>query len=415
MAHRDVMRLPGQGFGHLDGETHSDAPGFRTGRRQGSIIEPAAAAKPRARGIEGKPRTQEGVHVFDRHHGMDPRERFHDAELPPCEGGRVLDQVKFKPLIRVHQRVEQLDFPSQAMKRGEIGLTGQRGIDSQFPDLRVHLKPIRDPARDGGGSAGQVRLPGVSQDGTIVGPERGFVWGSWWICHLRSGSGDWTIGPMMRILQAAALTACLVSAAFAQDIGPPPEAPGEPPGEKQDDPPEFLYDPPVVERQLFGEGVNMLAQERDQYATNLATFAANLVADQDASDEALAECRRMLALAMHLSPRNRQTLIVNFQLKKGVIPQVKKSDYSASVLSRLLLSRSRLLGQGQKPAEQLLARCFVEMAATLDPRNEDAVFAFEIQRLDHGDVDWDAITDVKKPPEEPAPSPEPPAPASEGP
>lgn len=216
---------------------------------------------------------------------------------------------------------------------------------------------------------------------------------------------------MMRILQAVALASCLGLAGTAQDLGPVPPPPVKPPEEGSEEPeapedetPKFSYQPPVVERQLFSRDINMLAEERDQYATNLATYAANMVVDADASPESLAECRRMLALAMHLSPRNRQALIVNFQLKKGVIPQVKKSDYSASVLSRLLMSRSLLLSQGKREDEQLLARCFVEMAATLDPRNEDAVFAFEIQRLDHGDVDWNEIMDSQKPAEE-APAP----------
>ncbi len=215
---------------------------------------------------------------------------------------------------------------------------------------------------------------------------------------------------MTRILQAGALAACLVTAAVAQDIGPIPDPPKPPPveneekvEENEEKSPKFDYLPPVVQRPLFLKDVNMLAQERDQYATNLSTYAAKLVVDEDASDDSLAVCRRMLALAMHLSPRNRQALIVNGQLKKGVIPRAKQSDYSPSVLSRLLLSRSSLLGQSQKPIEQLLARCFVEMAATLDPRNEDAVFAFEIQRLDHGDVDWNDITDAKKPVDPPAP------------
>ena len=231
---------------------------------------------------------------------------------------------------------------------------------------------------------------------------------------------------MMRILQAGALAACLMTVAVAQDIGPPPPPPVEVPKEpqegkeKKEEGPKFTYTPPVVERQLFGKDINMLPQERDQYATNLSTYAANLVFEADAGEESLAECRRMLALAMQLSPRNRQALIVNFQLKKGVLPQVKKSDYSASVLSRLLLSRSQLLSQGQNADEQLLARCFVEMAATLDPRNEDAVFAFEIQRLDRGDVNWDEITDSRKPievpvPEAPAPAPGDANPSVEGP
>jgi hypothetical protein len=148
----------------------------------------------------------------------------------------------------------------------------------------------------------------------------------------------------------------------------------------------------------------MLAQERDEYATNLSTYAANLVVEEKASEGSLETARRLLALAMHLSPRNRQALVVNFQLRKGVPPQVKETDYSPSVLSRLLLSRGRLLAQGKNDSEKLLARCFIEISATMDPRNEDAVFAYEIQRLDSGDVDWKVITDARKS-EEPEPAP----------
>jgi hypothetical protein len=38
----------------------------------------------------------------------------------------------------------------------------------------------------------------------------------------------------------------------------------------------------------------------------------------------------------------------------------------------------------------------VELSATIDPRNEDAVFAFEIQRIDSGDVDWRLVTEAAK-------------------
>jgi hypothetical protein len=43
----------------------------------------------------------------------------------------------------------------------------------------------------------------------------------------------------------------------------------------------------------------------------------------------------------------------------------------------------------------LLARVFTELAAEMDPKNDDAVYASELQRLDHGSVDWAALTDVK--------------------
>jgi hypothetical protein len=42
----------------------------------------------------------------------------------------------------------------------------------------------------------------------------------------------------------------------------------------------------------------------------------------------------------------------------------------------------------------LLARIFIELSAEMNPRSDDAVYASELQRLDHGPVDWSALTDV---------------------
>jgi hypothetical protein len=46
-----------------------------------------------------------------------------------------------------------------------------------------------------------------------------------------------------------------------------------------------------------------------------------------------------------------------------------------------------------------LARYFIQLAAEIDPTNEDAVYASEVQRLDHGALDWGLLTDpaAKKP------------------
>ncbi len=89
-------------------------------------------------------------------------------------------------------------------------------------------------------------------------------------------------------------------------------------------------------------------------------------------------------------------MVVNFQLKQGILPEVKKGDYNPRTFSRLLLSRAKLLERHDNEREKLLARCFVELAALIDPRNEDAVFAYENQRIDSGEIDWRIITDAVK-------------------
>ena len=91
-------------------------------------------------------------------------------------------------------------------------------------------------------------------------------------------------------------------------------------------------------------------------------------------------------------------LVVNFQLREGVLPEVKKGDYNPRTFSRLLMARAKLLlrGDGENVNERLLGRCFIEMAAHMDPRNEDAVFEHESQRIDSGELDWGLLTDGRK-------------------
>lgn len=183
----------------------------------------------------------------------------------------------------------------------------------------------------------------------------------------------------MRILQVALL---LSFSGIPMTMAQGPDAPAE-------EAKAFEFVPPLVKVSRFGDKVKMLVTERDDYATNLAIFAGNLITEKKANALSLDVAKRLLALARHLSPKNRSALVLGHQLKRGVLPAIKKADYSSPVLARLLLTRSQLLGKEDKsPDGLLLARCFTEVAATIDPRNEDAVFEFEVQRIDHGDIDW---------------------------
>ena len=137
----------------------------------------------------------------------------------------------------------------------------------------------------------------------------------------------------------------------------------------------------------------MLGPEREEYATNLAQYAANRVAAEKAARTALVDARRALALAMHLSPRNKRAVVTSFQLAKGIIPDPVESAYSAQSLARLLLARGQMLGKQGGDENSTLSRLFIQLAAIMDPRNEDAVYAAEMHRLDHGEVDWSILTD----------------------
>lgn len=157
----------------------------------------------------------------------------------------------------------------------------------------------------------------------------------------------------------------------------------------------FQYKPPVVGSGIFSDKLTMMDKEREEYAINLATYAGNQIVDGKASPASLAQARRLLALSLHLAPRNRKAVVMNYQLEKGIIPQKVEGDYSAEVLARLLLTRGQLLMKQSAEEDVMLGRCFVEVAAEMDPRNEDAIYTSEILRIDNKKVTWEKLTDVK--------------------
>ncbi|MEM9236104.1 MAG: hypothetical protein AAGB14_04945, partial [Verrucomicrobiota bacterium] len=157
----------------------------------------------------------------------------------------------------------------------------------------------------------------------------------------------------------------------------------------------FAWKEPQTGAGLFGEDLGLLDREREEYATNLAVYASNRVAKAKASKASLDEARRLLALALHLSARNKRALVVNYQLGRGLVPEEIASEYSSEVLAQLLYTRGQILRQQGGEGNLLLARVFTELAAEMDPKNEDAVYASELQRLDVGKVEWKELTDVK--------------------
>ena len=177
---------------------------------------------------------------------------------------------------------------------------------------------------------------------------------------------------MIRVWQVVMLLGALASPAVAQDKG----ARG------------IQWTPVKVQVSAFSRDLGLLDAERDEYATNLADCAALGIAQAKSSPESLDQARRMLLLALNLSPRNRRAIIVNYQLSKGLVPDAAKGDFSPPTMARLLLTRGQILAKSDSQENRLLARMFSHLAADIDPKNEDAVYASEVDRLDHGNLDW---------------------------
>ena len=155
------------------------------------------------------------------------------------------------------------------------------------------------------------------------------------------------------------------------------------------------YKAPVVGAGIFTDKLGMMDKEREEYAINIANYSGNKIVEAKASPESLAQARRLLALSLHLSSRNRKAVVMNYQLEKGILPQKVEGDYSSEVLARLLLTRGQLLIKQPAEEDVLLGRCFIEVAAEMDAHNDDAVYASELLRMDNKKINWSMFTDFK--------------------
>lgn len=154
----------------------------------------------------------------------------------------------------------------------------------------------------------------------------------------------------------------------------------------------FEWQPLKITRSIFTQNLGMLDSERDEYATSLSEYAISQIAATKAAPATVTEARRILALALNLSPRNKRALVVGFQLAKGIIPEANDKAYSPQALARLLHARGVLLEKQEGDENHLLARMFFDLSASMDPRNDDAVYSNEVQRIDHGEVNWTMVT-----------------------
>jgi len=156
------------------------------------------------------------------------------------------------------------------------------------------------------------------------------------------------------------------------------------------------YQEPKINQRLFGQELSMVNNERDDYASNLAAYAVKIIQASKGEQESLDTARQIMGLALHLSPRNKKCLVVNAQLKRGIMPAKVIADYDSGVFATLLLTRGQLLEKQDGETNSLLARYLIVLSATIDPRNEDAVYEAEIRRIDHGDISWQMLTDAKE-------------------
>ncbi len=158
----------------------------------------------------------------------------------------------------------------------------------------------------------------------------------------------------------------------------------------------FEFKAPVVHQSVFKNGLGLVDRERDEYAGALATFATNHVVSAKASKESLGFARKALGLALHLSSRNKRAMVTKFQLSKGTLPKTVETKYSPKTLAALFVTRAETLFEQKGDNNRLLARALIDLAVTIDPHNEDAIYAFELQKIDYGELNWSRFTEASK-------------------
>lgn len=151
-----------------------------------------------------------------------------------------------------------------------------------------------------------------------------------------------------------------------------------------------------IVKSAFSRKVGLMDAEREQYATTLTGLAVKGIRESKGSKSSLEHGRKLMALALHLSPRNKPAVIANAQLSKGSMPKELELEYGEEGFARLLLTRSGLLEKQDGDENKLLARFLTDVALSLDTDNEDAIYMSEVHRLDHGDLDWSQLTDPKR-------------------
>jgi len=164
------------------------------------------------------------------------------------------------------------------------------------------------------------------------------------------------------------------------------------------------YIAPELNGEVFSaNGLGMIMAEREEYSRNLAATANLLLRESALADGGdlridgakarplMPLVNRLMALAFELAPRVKATVVINHQLKNGLVAKHYQPEVKPRALASLMQMRAaRLLADGG--AENvLLAGCLLDLAVALDPQNEDAIFGLELMRMDGQAPDWSKI------------------------
>ena len=154
---------------------------------------------------------------------------------------------------------------------------------------------------------------------------------------------------------------------------------------------EAKYTEPEVKEARFDKStVNLLKVDRDKLASSVAAYVVSSTKESP-DGIALDAARKLLGFALHLSPRNRDAVIANFQFKKGLPRRKIQPEYSPVTLAEVLQSRATFLIKNGGDLNVSLAGYMLSVAVQVDSTNETAIYELEMYRKDIGAIDWSSL------------------------
>jgi len=125
----------------------------------------------------------------------------------------------------------------------------------------------------------------------------------------------------------------------------------------------------------------LLEVECERIAAFLARHAAEKYTNGvlHGEREAMSEGRLMLTLSLHLAPFNAAAVHCSDCWVEGKTPSLPAPGEDTHAFSSFLLTAAQRQSGGPGTARETLSRVLTRLAADLDPKNEDAVYASEVQ------------------------------------
>lgn len=139
---------------------------------------------------------------------------------------------------------------------------------------------------------------------------------------------------------------------------------------------------PRVPAALFTQQKTALLDvECERVASFLARYAAETYSAAVLRGEAkaLTQGRLLLTVSLHLVPLNANAVHCADCWSEGRAPVLAPPGEDVRVFSNFLLTAAKRQGGAEGSPRELLGRVFVRLAADLDPENEEAIYASELQ------------------------------------